>query len=365
MNENKINNFKCFIYSITGFDRYRILLRQSMGKAVGYLILLSLLLSVAVFAPIYSTSNEVINKSTEYIVESMPDFSLIDGHLEVNGQMPIVIDDGNISVVVDTTPGAEDRILNQYDTVLLFTSDKMIMKDYVNRQEYPLSSFEGLNITKGSLIEAMPLIKSYIIVVLALVGIFMGLFFVAGKFISALVVSLIGLIANSSSKTNLSFKSLFKISIFSMTLPLIIGTVINALMINIPFLAVLFYVGSGIYVFGAIKSIKKELEISGGDSWNFYSSDTFNRNNNGNNNFDGFNYRNGDPNDNRRDYGYGSKPDFPPINSNNSKNNENGPENTDNDPTDASSGNPTDGPANGSAGNPANDEPQNNNSDEK
>ncbi len=323
MNENKINIFKCFIYSITGFGKYRLLLRQSMGKAVGYLILLSFLLSVAAFAPLYSISNEILESSSEFITENMPDFTLSNGRLEIHGEMPIVIDNGGVPMVLDTTPGAEDRILNQYDTVLLFTSDKMVMKNYVNRQEYPLSAFEGLDFTKDSLIGAMPLIRTYMIIILIIMYIFIAIFFVAGKFLAALVVGLIGMIANSRAKTNLSFKSIYKLSIFAMTLPLIIGTVINALMINVPFLAVLFYIGSGIYIFGAINNIKKDIGISGSDNWNFYGSDTFN-NNNPNNSI---------PNDNIPDLRYGQNPYRPPFDNDIDKNNEAG---------DDSSGDPAD-----------------------
>jgi hypothetical protein len=273
MNEHRINIFKCFIYSITGFDRYRVLLRQSMGKAVGCLILLTFLLSAVVFVPFYTMTHEMSVNALTYATEKMPDFKLAGGRLEVYGEMPIVIEEGDLPVVIDTTPGAEDSILVEYDNVLLFTESKVIVKSYVNRQEYPFSAFEGMDITKDMLMKALPMIKAYINIIIIITAVFMGILFVGMKFFSALVVSIIGLIANSSSKTNLTFKSIFKLSMFSMTLPLIICTVIDALMIGIPFMPVLFYVGSGIYIFGAIKSIKREIDATGG--WDYHGSDTF------------------------------------------------------------------------------------------
>jgi hypothetical protein len=349
MNENKINIFKCFIYSITGFERYRVLLRQSMGKAVAYLILLSLLLSVAVFVPVYIMMYDKFDSAAQYIAENMPDFRLSGGKLEVYGEMPIVIEDDDLPVVIDTTPGAEDTILSEYDNVLLITGDKMVVKSYVNRQEYPLSAFMGLDISKDTLVNSKPMITSYIKIMFVIIGFFVCVFFVIGKFISALVVSVIGMIANSSMKTNMSYRNIFKLSIFSMTLPLVIGSVFDVLSINIPFVAVLFYAVSGVYVCGAISRIKKELESTGG--WDPYSGNTFG----------GTGFRNGGPNDSSRDYRYGSTPVRP------------GPNSGDNGGTDAGrpatpEGMPSRAPdsdaAHGPAGDPSDDGQHENNDNE-
>jgi hypothetical protein len=289
MNDNKAGLFKCFIYSITSFDKYRLFLRQSTGKAVGYLILFTLLLSIGLYVPTYFGVIGIIDEASVYITDKIPDFTLADGKLEINADMPIIIDSDDLPIIIDTTPGAEDRLINQYDSVILITGDKIIQKNYVNRQDIPLSLYQGITMTKDDLIDAIPLIKPFMIIGF----IFAGIFFVIGKFISALVVSLIGLIANSSLKTNLSYRSIFKISIFSMTLPLIICTLLNILAINVPLLWVLFYIGSGVYAFGAINSIKKGLASAGGDGYGYYGSDTFNGTRYGN---DSRNFDNGSSN---------------------------------------------------------------------
>lgn len=309
MNENRINIFKCFIYSITGFDRYRVLLRQSFGKAVGYLILLAFLMSIVVFVPFYKITMDMTSSVLSFITE-MPDFKLTGGRLEVYGDMPIVIDEANLPVVIDTNPGVEDSILSQYDNVLLFTSDKVVVKSYVNRQEFLFDSFEGFEITKAMILDATPVIKAYINFMFIFTFIFMSAFFVGAKFISALFVSIIGMIANSSLKTNLTYKNIYKLSIFSMTLPLIICTIIDALMLGIPFVSVLFYIGSGIYIFGAVKSIRKELDAAGGN-WGPYGGDNFDDRYYQNNGFGNPDRGNNAPGSSFPDYRYGgpARPD--------------------------------------------------------
>lgn len=256
MNETKNGFFSRLFYSITSFDKYRSFLRQSNGKAVVYLLLLSLVVAIATFVPAGIEFNRIIDDVIVNLDSTIPDFSLSGGKLEVKGEMPIVIDDGTYPVVIDTTPGAEDRILDEYDIVMLITSDRIIQKNFVDKTVTELSAFQGMVITRDNISRSLPIMKPIGI----LVFIFIAIFFIGGKFISALIISLIGLIINSIRHTNLSFRSIFKISIYSMTLPLIVCTILGLLPVHIPMIWLLFYVLASVYVIGAINSIKKEID---------------------------------------------------------------------------------------------------------
>ena len=340
MNNEKTGLIKSFIYSFTSFDKYRMLLRESTGKAVGYLILLTLLLSIVLYVPLGIQLSGIFDTVSVYITENLPDFTFSGGQLSVDAEMPIVIEGSGTAVVIDTTPGAEDRILNQYDSVMLITSDNIIQKNYVNRQDIPLSIYQGFNMTKDTLIASVPMLKPILIIGF----IFAGIFFVIGKFISALVVSLIGKIANSSAKTNLSYRNIFKISIYAMTLPMIIGTVLNVLNIAVPLLWVLFYIGSGVYVFGAINSIKREIAAAGSNGYGFnnYGGDSFNSNNFNSSNFSNNNFNNNNFGNNNTDNSNGnSYPSAgdPESNSGNPESNSGNPESNSGNPEGSSGDN--------------------------
>jgi hypothetical protein len=265
MNDTKINIFSRFFYSITSFARYRLFLRQSVGKAVLYLLLLSVLLSLAVYIPAGLQYDRFIDDLIANYDIVIPDFSFADGKLQVSGKMPIIVDEGTYPIVIDTSPDAEDRILPQYDTVMLITGDKIIQKNYANKQVTYLSVFQGLELARDDIGEALPLMKPVGIFIFILIAI--G--FVCGKFISALIISLIGLTINSALKTSLSYRNIFKISIYSMTLPLLVCTIPSVTSLTIPFLWILFYVIASVYVYGAIKSIRKEID-------NMYGQDNMN-----------------------------------------------------------------------------------------
>lgn len=271
MNGTKTGFFRCLYYSVTSFSKYRLFLRQSTGRVVAYLMLLSFLAAISVSISWFTMANEIIDAISVDVIENIPEFNFENGKLDVYAEMPIVID-GNVPVVIDTRPGInEEQILYQYDNVILITRDKMIQKSYLKREELSWSMYGNMTMNRESLVRIIPMLKSTFVVVFSIFIVIFALFFIAGKFISALIVSLIGKAANSARNTNLTYRNIFKISVYSMTLPLIAGTILDILHVNVPYMWVLYYVASGVYVIGAINSIKRELDAMYGSSAGFGS----------------------------------------------------------------------------------------------
>ena len=225
MNGSKLGFFAKVYYSIAGFSKYRYFLRQSTGKAVIYLLLISMVLALITIIPDSLLYNKAMDELATNFNSLIPDFRLADGKLEVSGEMPIIIDGDGANIIIDTSPGAEERILNQYDIVILITSDKIIQKNFVNKTVRNLSSFQGLVLTRDSIKQVLPIMKPIGVIIFIMAGIF----FVCGKFISALIVSLIGLIINSIKNTRLSYRSIFKLSVYSLTMPLLLCTILSLL----------------------------------------------------------------------------------------------------------------------------------------
>lgn len=255
MAEPKINFFTSIYYSMAGFSKYRYFLRNRTGKVILYLLVISLVIGVISLIPEINLYNRTIDEFIANIDTKIPDFTFADGKLEVKAEMPIIIEGEGTIIIIDTSPNAE-KILDSYDTIMLITSDKIIQKNYVNKSITSLSRLQGLVMTKDSIRQVLPIMKPVGIFVF----IFLFIFFICGKFISALIVSIIGLIINSAKNTRLSYRSIFKISVYSMTLPLLLCTVLDLLPVNITYLPLLVYIIASVYVYGAINTIKKELD---------------------------------------------------------------------------------------------------------
>lgn len=258
MNDPGMGFFPKIYHSVAGFSKYRYFIRQRPGKAVVYLLLLSLILGAFSLIPIVLEYNKAINEFIAGFDKSIPNFTFENGKLSVEGTMPIIFGEGSSTLIIDTSSQADESILNNYDTAVLLTSDRMIQKTYANKQVTNFSLMQGVKLDRESIKNVLPIMKSLSIFIV----IFGVIFIICGKFISALIVSLAGLIINAATGTGLPYRDVFKISAYSLTLPLFIGTLINLSGVPVPFLSLFFYLIAVVYVWGAFSTIKKEPDIT-------------------------------------------------------------------------------------------------------
>lgn len=247
--------FQKILHSVAGFGKYRFFIRQRPGKAVVYLLLLSLILGVASLIPLVVDFNNAISGFITDFDKSVPNFTFENGKLSVEGNMPIILGEGNSTVIIDTSDRTDESVLGNYDNAILITSDRMIQKTYANRQVTNFSLMQGVKFDRESVKRVLPFIKFLSVFII----IFGSIFFICAKFFSALIVSLIGLIINAVRGTALPYSDVFKISVYSLTLPLLIGTLINLTGVNIPYLYLIFYLIAIVYVWGSFNSIKKDM----------------------------------------------------------------------------------------------------------
>jgi hypothetical protein len=256
MDGSKLNFFNRVFYSIAGFSKYIHLIREKVGKAVLYLIIFGLVLGVVSILPSYIKSNDELNTLIKSFDTSVPDFSFENGKLDVKGKMPIIIDNVGSVFIIDTSGKTDESIMDNYDNVTLVTSDRMIQKTFANKQITEFSILKTINVTKATVKTMLPMIK-----VLMLVFHFFALvFFVGGRFLIALILSLFALILNAALKTALPYRDIFKLSIYVMTLPMLLGVVFDIALVGIPYFwaisTLIFYVVSFVYLWGAFTAIK-------------------------------------------------------------------------------------------------------------
>ncbi len=257
MNEPRLNFFTKIYYSVSGFENYKFFILQKTGKAVVYLLLFSLIVGlIGITQPVIG-SNQMINEMINGIESSIPDFTFENGKLDVNAKMPLIIGEGGTTIIIDTTGATDETLLNSYDNALLILQDRMIQKSYANQRVTDFSMLQGVRLDRSDVKRMLPLIKLFMLILF----IILPPFIIAGRFISALVVSIIGLIINSSKKANLPYRDVFAISAYSLTLPLIICTILD--FTGVPFLlsTLVYYLIAAIYTWGAIHSIKRHREI--------------------------------------------------------------------------------------------------------
>jgi hypothetical protein len=171
--------------------------------------------------------------------------------------MPIVTGDINNVIIVDTTGGTDENALDKYKSGILILKSKIIQKENsLQKREYNLKEFGTLTLTKSDVQGWIPLLKiiNLFIVLFGYIGFF------TGKLLSALVLALIGLIISGSMKLHKDFGDLYKISIYSLTLPIIIKVLLSVINYTIPYFFIIYYGVAIFYIWKSLSIIKKNEE---------------------------------------------------------------------------------------------------------
>ncbi len=195
------------------------------------------------------------------IDETVPDFSLKDGKLDVPEK--VEIDESGLYFYINTRDyridGAAAREkLSGYQTALIADADHLIVKS--NGQIQTLAFAELLDdipITKKDFLE---ILGPYVTIVMVVVLVMLYLFSVAAFFGGALFTALLGMIAASMLRAQIPFGSLYQMSVYARTTPMLLKMLSAVFGFSIPGFFLLNFGISVAYLVGAIKAWKREQD---------------------------------------------------------------------------------------------------------
>ncbi|WP_160676687.1 DUF1189 domain-containing protein [Clostridium sp. C8-1-8] len=257
--------FKKFIKSIVDVKYYVNFNKETLGRAFMYLFLMSLLLgTLNSIKPMYSGITGV-GKAVKELDKNSVDFKLENGVLNVSNS-PFTYEDGDTYIIVDTTKNASEFDKssiksNEKSTMYIFKDKIIIEQDFKDTQEIKYSDLGNVTFTKADLIHLMGWVKIFVAIIIPLwiIGMFIGHMF------SALIVAVIGLLINIFIKAKVDFENLYKLAIYSLTLPTIVDILRGAFGLNVPHFYKIYILITLIYLGLALKAIKDDnnrMELS-------------------------------------------------------------------------------------------------------
>ena len=248
-----MNIFKEIIYSIYNYKYYPQFMRNKGGKIFGAgLLIATIYFMIASLLPV---GFFMLGGGFRGLIEEIPDFKLEDGILEIEESFKF--EEAGTMVYIDTDPEfvfynleeLEEK-LDGYYQVILMDSEKIIIKDGGDIQEMPYSAL-GFDFERDDLLRLAPYV--YIFGFLFLV--FGYIFDVAFFFLGVVFVALIGMIIASAMDKKLTFGQLYKMSVYSRTVPLLLKALVSLLPFSIPMFWVINFGISAVILIFAIKSI--------------------------------------------------------------------------------------------------------------
>lgn len=253
--KRKFSFWMKIVSSIQGIKHYENVLKETGGKAVLYLLLISLLLGAIGAIRGSVEAYDGISKFTKMYNDQCPNFELKNGELSVEGKMPLVLsNDKDNYVVIDTTNNTKPDILKSHSKGILILKDKMIQKENeIQTRETDFKSFQGTTINKSIINRYLPYVN--IIIPFIFLGNMFGYFI--GGLLSSLFLALFALIINGIFKTKLTYGQLYRLSIYALTTPIIISTLFKIFNLeHFSFYWLVYHIIAYIYIGFALNKLK-------------------------------------------------------------------------------------------------------------
>lgn len=225
--EEKLNFFNRFNLSFKP-SRYSLYIKEGLHKSIIYVLILSCVLGLikgVLFAQVYSTSEEQFIK---VLKDSKYSFTFENSKLTMKGG-PVSVEQGSNLFLIDTTKSLQtinelDKITVHKDYSFVMVSDGFVyntlgQKSTVKYSDIFMSTFTLDNNKLIAELESVSFVK-YILVIVFIIGVFMSILF------NGLLIAIAGILSDKMNKTNLGFGNVFKFSLYAMTFPMLLQSII-------------------------------------------------------------------------------------------------------------------------------------------
>ena len=272
--------FKKVWYSITKIEKYPDMAAEGVGRTIGYLAKLVAVFSIVFcLGMMYQTYN-MIQEGVTYLKNEFPEFSYQDGVLTVDSEKEIVIseDDSFVGRTIIDTKVEDEQKINQYiNTITESGEGLIILKDRVLIKNgavagtityYYKDTFEpmGLNtFSKQDVIQyatSSKVISLYVTLFLTIFIYAFTMYFLT-TLSDAVLLSFFGYITTLLAKIRMRYAAIFNMSVYALTLSIILNLLYVAVNIFIPFemeyFQVMYVAVATIYLIAAILILKTEF----------------------------------------------------------------------------------------------------------
>ena len=228
------------INAITSVEFYRKVAAQTVGRSLLYLVYLSVLFSIAGTLALKMKIGPVVDETFVWLERSMPTITFEGGKLSTKDQLPVTIRHPRIpevAVKIDTvsTGTVTAQTLEAAKVVAYVTRDAMFLMERPGE----MRSFDFSTAAAGKpvVIDGAFYRNAGMLLSRALPPISLALTFViflAWKTFSTFFYSLIALMVNAVAEGDLSYKSLFNLTLYAQTLTIAIQAIFLFMPVGLP-----------------------------------------------------------------------------------------------------------------------------------
>ena len=272
--------FKKLWYSITKVEKYPEMATEGVGMALKYIILLVMILSLILAIWITYDGIKVINNAADYLQNDFPDFSYQEGRLKVDSNEPVIIENNQISgkIIIDTNTDLEEEIneytksIGEYSNGIIVLKDKVLItnpniKGSAISYEYNeiFKNMEIKNFSKQDIINyknSNEIFKLYISLFIV-IFIYSFVMYLMKTLWYVAIISIVGFFAAWFLKIKMRYAPVFNMSIYAITLSVLLNIIYLIINIfsdfSIKYFDVMYVSVATIYLLAAIFILKSEF----------------------------------------------------------------------------------------------------------
>lgn len=260
MIEERKNVFQELALSVWNFKSYGQFITNKGGKVFGFSILLAgIYILISTIASSFGFFHTVADIRQD-VMARLPDFVLEDGMLTVEDTFEF--DEDGVYIYVNTNthidPAEVQEIFRQHNSVVLMDASGIALQSSDGKQQ-ALSYADlqemlgGERYTKESLDGLM----YYVYIIWAVFCVLSVIGRLIAFYVRTVVVSLCVLIIAYLMKMNYSYGKVFKLSIYTRTVPVLLRLLCVVIGISVPFFWLIDLAVSSLYAFLALDAVKK------------------------------------------------------------------------------------------------------------
>lgn len=220
-----MNFIKRFYKSLYDFDKYDEFIKQDFFKAFLNVLMISVISVVLLCTP-YLLDYVQLGGITGAINKYVPEFTIENGILTTDKVLKNEVEKYSLMLIDTQNPHTEQDLMS-YESGLIITKDKIIMKLFsgdTKIQDYKLYEQGGL-VNKQAVLKFVPIVKFYLIIFCIML---MG-FMVLQNLFYAVIFAMFSNVINLYIRAKMSTFDTFKLACYAMSMPILIKSIISFL----------------------------------------------------------------------------------------------------------------------------------------
>jgi len=279
----KLSFFKRVKIAIFNLEEYKIFAKEKFSQSFKYFLLLITILTFILSVSSTIEKNNQLNKLVNYIKNDFPNFNYSDGKLSVEQKTEAFDEQYQSKLIVDTDENITDETVDfykkdirdsEYSLILLKEKAILTISGVQYEQVYSeLSNTFGIaNTNKQEMIDQYFNDKAMKKIVFSL-WVYSFVYTFVWNFLNILmdviIVSIFGWVASKIVRVNIGILNVMSLSIYSLTLSMILDTIYTIVYafsnFEIKYFAVLYMIISYIYIIASIMILKEDSNKGVGD----------------------------------------------------------------------------------------------------